>query len=180
MVRIARPVFVVCAGIVVAVAGCAADGDSGSSQTRVRNAAPTTSGAPVRCGVDLSAPVIQSAIAALPAEPVTHAPWSTDPRGFEGNFDPCATLSAVIITVQGATGSSPNHALLFHKGAYIGTATPQAHGFTSLDVDRTTDDTVGLAYKTPGSCNACPDGTVTHVQFRWEGQKVRMIGTPPK
>lgn len=175
----ARPVLVVLAGIALAAGGCASDGDGGSA-THARDAAPTTSSVPARCGVDLSAPVIQSAIATLPDEPVTHAPWSTDPRGFEGNFDPCATLSTAIITVQGATGSSPNHALLFHKGAYIGTATPEAHGFTSLDVDSTTDDTVGLAYKTPGSCNACPDGTVTRVQFHWAGQKVQMIGTPPK
>ncbi|WP_157195466.1 LppP/LprE family lipoprotein [Nocardia tenerifensis] len=176
--RIARPALVLCAGLVVAVAGCADDG--GSTPTHAHSAAATTSGVPTACGVDLTAPVIQSAVAALPAEPVTHAAWSTDPRGFEGNFDPCATLSTVIITVQGATGSSPNQALLFHKGSYIGTATPEAHGFTSLDVDRTTDDTVGLTYKTPGSCNACTDGTVTQVQFRWEGQKVRTIGTPPK
>ncbi|MFC9438662.1 LppP/LprE family lipoprotein [Nocardia sp. NPDC057030] len=180
MVRIARPVFVMCAGLTVAAAGCGADTDTGSSETQVHNAAPTTSGLPARCGVDLTASVIQSAIAALPVEPVTHAAWSSDPRGFEGNFDPCATLSTVIVTVQGATGSSPNQALLFHRGSYLGTATPEAHGFTSLDVDRTTDDTVGLAYKTPGSCNACPDGTVTRVQFHWEGQKVRMVGTPPK
>ncbi|MFD6156213.1 LppP/LprE family lipoprotein [Nocardia sp. NPDC060256] len=176
----ARPVVVLCAGLVMAAAGCAADNDSGSSQTHVHNADPTTSSLPVTCGVDLTAQVIQSAVATLPVEPVTHAPWSTDPRGFEGNFDPCATLSTAIITVQGATGSSPNQALLFHKGAYLGTATQEAHGFTSLDVDRTTDDTVGLAYKTPGSCNACPDGTVTRVQFHWEGQRVRMIGNPPK
>lgn len=169
-----------CAGLTVAAAGCAVGNDTGSSETHVHNAAPTTSGLPARCGVDLTAPVIRSAIAALPVESVTHAAWSSDPRGFEGNFDPCATLSTVIIAVQGATGSSPNQALLFHQGAYLGTATPEAHGFTSLDVDRTTDDTVGLAYKTPGSCNACPDGTVTRVQFHWEGQKVRMIGTPPQ
>ncbi|MFI6172798.1 LppP/LprE family lipoprotein [Nocardia sp. NPDC051052] len=180
MVRIARPVVLVWAGLVMMAAGCAADGDRGSSETHVHNAAPTTASRPAACGVDLTAQVIQSAIAALPAEPVTQAPWSVDARGFEGNFDPCATLSTVIVTVEGATGSSPNQALLFHKGVYLGTATPEAHGFTSLDVDRTTDDTVGLAYKTPGSCNACPDGTVTRVQFHWEGQQVRMIGTPPK
>ncbi|WP_405163402.1 LppP/LprE family lipoprotein [Nocardia sp. NBC_01499] len=164
----------------MAAAGCAADGDSGSSATHVHNPDPTTSSMPTGCGVDLSASVIQSAIAALPVERVTGAAWSTDPRGFEGNFDPCATLSTVIITVQGATGSSPDQALLFHKGEYVGTATQDAYGFTSLDVDSTKDDTVGLAYKTPGSCDACADGTITRVQFHWEGQKVRMIGIPPK
>ncbi|WP_069167313.1 LppP/LprE family lipoprotein [Nocardia altamirensis] len=178
MVRLARPVFVVLAGVVVGTAGCGSGGDD--SAHHVHAGASTTSAVPVSCGIDLTAPVIQSAVKALPTEPATHVPWSTDSRGFEGNFDPCATLSTVIVTVEGATGSSPNQALLFHKGAYLGTATPEAHGFTSLDVDRTTDDTVGLTYRTPGSCNACPDGTQTQVQFHWNGSKVEMVGTPPK
>ncbi len=180
MVRIARPVLVACAVLLLGCAGCAADRQPAAAGPHEHAAVPTTSATPVRCGIDLSAQVIQSALATLPVEPVTQAPWSADARGFQGNFDPCATLSTVIVTVEGATGSSPNHALLFHKGAYLGTATPRAYGFTSLDVDRTTDDTVGLLYRTPGSCNACDDGTVTHVQFRWDGSKVTMVGAPPK
>ncbi|WP_433204456.1 LppP/LprE family lipoprotein [Nocardia sp. CA-107356] len=150
---------------------------SGATTTvaTVSSAAPTA-----KCGVDLAAPVIGSAIATLPAEPITKAPWATDPASFRGTFDPCATLSAVIITVQGATGSSPEQVLLFHQGDFVGAATRDSHGFTAMDPGRTTHDTVGVTYKTPGSCNACPDGTITPVQFHWDGKQVQMIGTPPK
>lgn len=160
----------------------------GTGSTVAQTSEPTTTGssepAPSTtpgqsCGVTLGAPAVQEAIAQLPPEPLTGQSWYTDPRSFEGNFDPCATLSTVIVTIEGATGSSPNHALMFHHGTYLGTATEKAYGFTALDPATTTDDTVGLTYKTPGSCNACDDGTTTQVQFRWDGNRVQMIGNPP-
>ncbi|RDI51082.1 LppP/LprE family lipoprotein [Nocardia mexicana] len=134
---------------------------------------------PASCGIDLSSPVVRAAVAQLPAEPATQAPWNTNPATFEGNFDPCVTLSAAIVTIEGATGSSPQHALLFHRGEYIGTATAEAYGFTTLAAAASTDDTVVLDYKTPGSCNACDDGTHTQVGFHWDGRRVVMNGTPP-
>lgn len=143
-------------------------------------AAPIASGepSPAACGVDLSSPTVVAAARRQPIEPQTHTAWDTDPKTFEGNFNPCATLSTAIITIQGATGSSPNQALMFHKGTYLGTATSKAYGFTSLD-PATTDDTVVLSYKVPGSCNACADGTFYHVQFHWDGTHVVMTGKPP-
>ncbi|WP_406274741.1 hypothetical protein OH799_01770 [Nocardia sp. NBC_00881] len=56
-----------------------------------------------RSGVELSAPVIQAAIAQLPTDPMTRTRWAADPGGFAGDFDPCATLSAVIISIEGAS-----------------------------------------------------------------------------
>ena len=67
------------------------------------------------------------------ADPTTGRTWATDPRTFEGNFNPCATLSTALVTVEGATGSSPITALMFHNGTYLGTATSRAYGFTSLN-----------------------------------------------
>lgn len=96
-----------------------------------------------------------------------------------GNFDSCATLSAVFISIAEGTGSTPSLVLLFHKGSYVGPATPGPISFTSLDPN-TTDDTVVLKYGTPGSCNGCPDMTFTIVQFKWQVDHVEMIGTPPK
>ncbi|WP_225731151.1 MULTISPECIES: LppP/LprE family lipoprotein [unclassified Nocardia] len=143
-------------------------------------AAASQSGQPGQpCGVNLGSPIVRSAVSRLPAEPVTGARWSTESRTYTGDFDTCATLSVAIVPIEKATGSSPEHALLFHKGEYIGTATPKAYGFTAFDPEHTTDETVGLTYKTPGSCDACPDGTYTHVQFRWDGTHVQMIGAPP-
>jgi serine/threonine protein kinase, bacterial len=96
-----------------------------------------------------------------------------------GNFDSCATLSAVFISIAEGTGSTPSQVLLFHKGSYVGPATPKPHSFTSLDTALTTDDTVVLKYGVPGSCNACPDMTFTIVQFRWQVDHVEMTGAPP-
>src|SRR5271166_4430788 len=80
---------------------------------------------PQGCGVNLAAPQIQAAINSVPTVPQGW-PWSHEPQSILGNFDPCATLSVALITVQGATRSSPEQALLFHGGNYVGTATPKA------------------------------------------------------
>lgn len=96
-----------------------------------------------------------------------------------GNFDSCATLSAVFLGLNIGTGGTPRHVLLFHKGSYVGPATPDAHSYVSLDEALTTDDTVVLKYGTVGSCSACPDMTFTIVRFQWQGDHVQMIGAPP-
>ena len=174
---------VVTAGL---LSGCA--GAAPADPAATASAAPVSpvsrdvsSGAPATgCGVNLSAPAVRDAVAGLPAEPVTGARWSTDPASFDGNFDPCATLSTAIVPIRGATGSSPEHALMFHQGHYLGTATSKAYGFTSLATAASTADTVALNYKTPGSCNACSDGTTTQVKFRWDRTRVVMIGNPPR
>lgn len=142
-------------------------------------AAPPKPAAPPRCGVDLTAPQLVSAIRTLAPYPGTDWAWSTEPRTFGGNYDPCATLSTVLVTVSGATASSPETALLFHDGEYLGTATSKAYGFTSLNTARTTDDTVVLDYATPGDCNACPPAAVTSVRYRWNGGRVVMLDPPP-
>ncbi|MFC7676438.1 LppP/LprE family lipoprotein [Mycolicibacterium sp. GCM10028919] len=96
-----------------------------------------------------------------------------------GNFDRCATLSTALVSVEGATGSSPITALMFHRGKYLGTATYEAYGFTSLNAARTTDDTVVLNYKTPGACNACPPAGITSVRYQWQGDHVEMLDPAP-
>ena len=132
------------------------------------------------CGVNLGAPEIQAAINSAPAAPNGWA-WNHDSRSFNGtsNYNPCATLSTVIITIEGATGSSPEQALLFHKGEYLGTATSTAYGFTSLNAAQTTDDTVALNYKDGRNvCTACP-GPITTVRYRWQGDHVAMLDPAP-
>jgi hypothetical protein len=85
----------------------------------------------------------------------------------------------VLVTVEGATGSSPVTALMFHDGSYLGTATARAYGFTTLDEAQTTDDTVVLTYKTPGACNACEPAAVTNVRYQWQGDHVVMLDPLP-
>lgn len=76
---------------------------------------------------------------------VTGRGW--DPTPVESNFDACADLSTILVTVQGGTGSSPMQALMFHRGTYLGAGTLQAYGFTTIDTAQSTTDTVMLRYR---------------------------------
>jgi LppP/LprE lipoprotein len=132
------------------------------------------------CGVNLSAPEISAAINSAPTVPQGWR-WNHNPRSFDpsSNYNPCATLSAVIITVEQATGSSPDPALLFHNGNYVGTGTSKAYAFTSVNAAQTTDDTVALNYKDGRSvCTACP-GPITTVRYQWQGDHVAMLDSAP-
>ena len=142
-------------------------------------AAPAAAAPPTTCGVNLASEQVINAVTSLPPDQTTGRAWDTDPRTFEGNFNPCATLSTALVTVEGATGSSPITALMFHDGTYLGTATSRAYGFTSLNDKRTTDDTVVLNYKTPGACNACAPAAVNSVRYQWQGDHVAMLDPPP-
>jgi len=131
-----------------------------------------------RCGVDLGAPVITMAVRSLrPAFKDRDVAWNPVP--YAGNFDPCATLSTALVTVEGATGSSPDHALFFHYGDYLGTATWQPYPFTTLNAEFTTDDAIVLQYKDGRNvCTACP-GPVSTVRYQWQRDHVQMLNPPP-
>lgn len=132
------------------------------------------------CGVNLSSPEIQTAVKALPALPGNSA-WDTNVQSFDpsSNFNPCSTLSTVIITVLGATGDSPDLAMLFHKGSFVGVATSKAYAFTTRNAAKTTDDTVALDYKDDRNvCTACP-GPITTVRYQWQGSHAVMLDPPP-
>ena len=132
------------------------------------------------CGVNLSAPEIQTAVKSLPTLPGNSA-WDTNTHSFDSssNFNPCTTLSTVIITVLGATGDSPDLALLFHKGAFIGVASTKAYAFTTRNAAKSTDDTVALDYKDDRNvCVACP-GPITTVRYQWQTDHAVMLDKPP-
>ncbi len=140
---------------------------------------PASAEPPITCGKNLASYQIVTAAQRLAPYPGTDWRWSTDPRTIEGNFNPCVALSAALVTVEGATSSSPVAALMFHNGEYLGTATSKAYGFTTLNTARSTDDTVVLDYKTPGACNACPPAAVMSVRYQWQGDHVVMLDPPP-
>jgi hypothetical protein len=131
-----------------------------------------------QCGVNLEAPQIPSAVKSLgPAFRTMNVAWASMP--YDGNYDPCATLSTALVTIEHATGSSPNQALFFHYGEYLGTATWYPYAFTSLDKQQTTDDTVVLDYKDGRDvCTACA-GPVNAVRYQWTGDRVQMLDPPP-
>ncbi|MEC3958815.1 LppP/LprE family lipoprotein [Nocardia sp. CDC153] len=128
--------------------------------------------------------VIRNAAATLaPVEVVPGKPWKWALPAVGANPTVngiCSGLSAALISVEGATASSPMQVLLFHRGGYVGTAEPTWNSFISPDPAHTTDDSVGLKYKIPGSCDACADGTFYCVQYRWDGAKVETVGRPPR
>jgi hypothetical protein len=134
---------------------------------------------PTSCGVNLGAPQVIQAVRSLPPYEGTDWAWSVDQATFGGNFNPCATLSTALVTVEGATGSSPITALMFHDGTYLGTATSKAYAFTSLNERRTTDDTVVLNYKDGRNvCTAC-EAPVNSVRYQWQGDHVAMLDLAP-
>jgi serine/threonine-protein kinase len=145
-------------------------------------AKPTQAAELVRpCVSGIENPQVQSVVSRFTPRDIFPDTGATDLTvvAYDGNFDSCASLSAVYITIAEGTGSTPAQVLLFHKGSYVGPATPKPHSFTSIDPSLTTDDTIALKYGIPGSCNACADMTFTIVRFHWTGDHVEMIGTPP-
>jgi hypothetical protein len=137
---------------------------------------------PVACGVDLKSRTITAAIRNLKVV-VAGDPgyaWSTD--YIEGNFDPCATLSAVDVSITGATGSSPMQVLLFSKGRYVGTATKAAYASSYVDADASTDDTVVVEYLYAQPWDASTAGRTGHarIRYHWTGSKVERLDELPE
>jgi hypothetical protein len=152
-------------------------GPTTTTGSRPPATASTTAGPPPGpCGPDETT-ALRAALARIPPDTKTGRPWSSSPQ--DSNYNPCAELSAVVVTVQGATGSSPDMALMFHRGEFVGTATPKAYAFTKLLVPASTDDIVVLTYRTDQSCDSCEDGTLTTVGFQWQGDHVLMLDSPP-
>ncbi len=129
------------------------------------------------CGVAAEQEAIAGGLAKLGPEPITGRSWSDVPLA--SNFDPCAELSAVVVSIEGGTGSSPSHALMFNRGVFQGTATYEALPFTDLAVRTGESDTVTLTYRTGQSCNACSDGETTPVRYQWNGSAVEMLDLLP-
>src|ERR1700754_1322404 len=132
--------------------------------------------ASAQCGPD-QASAVWTALGGLPNERVTGRRFASAP--LESNYDPCADLSTVLVTIEGATGSSPIQALMFHRGEFLGTGTWKAYGLTSLDSEASTPDTVVLRYRWGQSCTACDDGSVTTVRYHWDGARGVMLAPPP-
>lgn len=121
---------------------------------------------------------MRAALAQLAPDSKTGRPWNSTPE--DSNYDPCTDLSAVLVTVQDATNSSPDQALMFHRGTFVGTATPRAYPFTNLIGPASTNDIVVLSYRTRQSCDGCQDGILTIVGFAWRGDHVQILDSLPE
>ncbi len=134
------------------------------------------------CGPD-QATAVQSAVAQMPppqmAATTPDVRWSADTWPGGSNYDACADLSTVLITIEGATGSSPMQALMFNRGNFLGTGTTEDYSFISLNRAASNGDTVALDYKDGRNvCTACP-GPITTVRYQWQGDHVAMLDPAP-
>ncbi len=137
-----------------------------------------TSAPPVNCGVNLDADQVRAAMEAFEKGDPGFAPNGVNQSG--GNFDPCATLSTVLVYPYGASSSAPQMALMFHKGRYVSPATPAAYAYMRFNAEQTTDTTVVLDFaESAGSCSACADKGYESIRFRWQTDHIEMVGTPP-
>lgn len=197
-------VTIIGSGALVAVlAGCTSDP---AQQTQPSQATAPTSAAPVTptpiptataapatspaaaptptptCGPSSGAAASASAIAHLPVPSgLDDHHWDATLADYSG-YDACAALSWSTVTLDGATASSPYAILLFHEGAYLGTATATQYGFFPT-VTRASGSSIAVTYHFPegGDSNANPTGQAK-ATFTWNAgtRQVVMTGdTPP-
>ena len=142
----------------------------------VISGAPTAGADPVdECGSD-QASAVDLAIAHMPHDDLTQAPWIREP--IASNYDSCANLSAVVLTAD-TKPNSPRQALLFHRGTFIGTATSNSRPYTSLDSAASTKDKLVIVFTSGKTCAVCDDGIKTPVRYQWNGVTVVMVDPIP-
>ena len=152
------------------VAATAAAPPPSSPPAASPGAPPTSSATPAAdpCAVNLAAPEIARAAAALPPDPRSKQRWSPEP--ITGNYNECARLSAVIIRANTNEDHPNTRAIMFHLGKFIPTGEPDTFGFNGMDLSASTGDTIALKYS-----NGTP-GLDSVVKFRWNGNGVELIG----
>ena len=176
----------VAAGAVITMTGCSS-GDSTVAKTPEPTAPPITSAPPVAapvpappaaepsppspvpdpCAVNLAAPEVARAVAALPHDPRSGQGWNPEPLA--GNYNECAQLSAMIVKANTNADNPQTRAVMFHLGKFIPTGVPDTFGFNGIDKAASTGDTVALKYS-----NSLP-GLDSIVRFRWNGNGVELV-----
>lgn len=135
-----------------------------------------------QCGNLSAQELLATHVDKLPPPPSTEDSWDTEHAGI-GLCDPCAELSPIDITVEGATATSPHHIMLFHKDQYLGTATPQPRSFApDMKLLNTQAVSVTYYYAKPGDPKDRPSGRA-HVNFIWDHAKKKVImdgNLPPR
>jgi hypothetical protein len=168
------------------VAGCATTADTGPTATASTppssgSAAATPAPSPEACGPSTGQEAAAAAVAELPAPAgLEGVRWDAANADYSG-YDPCAALSWSLVTLEGATASTPTAVLLFHSGAYLGTATEKAYGFTPA-VERTADDAISVTYRFPQGMESNAEASGSAVAtFTWNAatDSVEMSGDLP-
>jgi hypothetical protein len=167
----------------VLVAGCGASDSTVSKTPSAAPPAPAATAAPPPaptiappstrapsdpCAVNLNAPEIAEAVAALPKDPRSNQGWYPVP--IAGNYNECAQLSVVILKANTNAENANTRAVMFHQGKFIPRGVPDTYGFNGVDSSESTGDTVALRYS-----SGMP-GLDSVVRFRWNGNGVELIG----
>lgn len=118
--------------------------------------------------MNLNAPEIAEAVAALPKDPRSNQSWYPVP--IAGNYNECAQLSVVIVKANTNAENPNTRAVMFHLGKFIPSGAPDTYGFNGVDNTESTGDTVALRYS-----SGVP-GLDSVVRFRWNGNGVELIG----
>jgi hypothetical protein len=137
---------------------------------------PAAGAEPAPCGPDQGT-AIASAIAHDKHDGLTQAPWN--PAPIMSNYDACADLSAVILSIDMAKPTSPRQVFLFHRGTYIGTGTTKTRPFTTLDLAASNPSTVVVDYVSGRTCGTCNDGTTSAARYVWTGATSVMLDPIP-
>lgn len=177
---------------VLLLGGCAAAPESpppSASTTPTPSQAVTPAATPTQtptptptCGSLDGHGAAAEAIAQLPPafdDPaMSDVAWHLDSADVDG-YDPCATLSWIVFSIEGGTVSSPSQIALFHRGEYLGPATERAYGFWP-DVVRIDDGEIEVTYTwpQPDESNAEASGRSV-VRYAWQDGEVHRTGELP-
>lgn len=127
-----------------------------------------------KCSDLTAAQAYDQAIAKVP----TTNGWNWDKASAElGGYDRCLPLSAITVTIESATSSSPYQTLMFHGGEYVGTATDQAYGFRP-ELRRVDDKTIEITFSFPkaNESNVSRSGKAVS-KFTWDDAARKVIRT---
>lgn len=94
------------------------------------------------------------------------------------NYNTCNDLSYATLDTQGATASSPNQLLLFHRGVFVGTGVRCNLAYQRVTGASTKAVYVNYRYLRGDDASAAPSGSVD-VSFEWNGSRVVLKGTLP-
>jgi hypothetical protein len=105
-------------------------------------------------------------------------PWSAE-EADTTDYDPTQPLSAVVLTVEGGTASSPQQVALFNHGVYIGTTVPESYPYQQ--VTRSAGDILRVDYRflLPDDPNADPHGSSTSHYILYPQSVDRAGALPP-
>lgn len=105
--------------------------------------------------------------------------WKWHPAPLDGNYDPAATLSATLHTVEYATQSSPILIALYRHGEYLAQGTPIAGAFIKVLPDDSTDDTVAIQMRIPGDDGFKSTKSTHDVKYHYRDGRIHWSGNWP-